>query len=157
MFKKTNHRFYPLRTPTKKINIAKKITPRTHLNEARIQERRAKDHLDEAKEVLNAIELLSDKCLRHRPWFILFVSFVLNSCGMVCDSRCMTTSGRIPDCMRTRDRMMITILTQCVHVDVCCDDSSFRSVLIVMSFYFQIHFWRAHLAHCSLQQSRFQP
>ena len=36
--------------------------------EARIQERRAKDHLDEAKEVLNAIELLSDNLLRHRPW-----------------------------------------------------------------------------------------
>ena len=67
VFKKTNHRFYPLRTPTKKIKLAKKITPLKHLNEARIQERRAKDHLDEAKEVLNAIELLSDICLRHRP------------------------------------------------------------------------------------------
>ena len=67
VFKTTNHRFYPLRTPTKKIKPAKKITPFKHLIEARIQERRAKDHLDEAKEVLNAIELLSDICLRHRP------------------------------------------------------------------------------------------
>ena len=60
VFNNTNQRFYPLRTPTKKIKLAKKITPLKHLNEARIQERRAKDHLDEAKGVLNAIEPLSD-------------------------------------------------------------------------------------------------
>ena len=52
VFKKTNHRFYPLRTPTKKINIAKKITPRKHLKEAR-------DHLDESKEVLNALRIIT--------------------------------------------------------------------------------------------------
>ena len=46
-------------TPTKKIQPAKKITPVKHLIEARIQERRAKDHLIEANKVLNAIELLS--------------------------------------------------------------------------------------------------
>ena len=68
VFKKTNHRFYPLRTPSKKINIGKKITPRKHLNEAMIHSRRAQDHLDEAKEVLKAIELLSENLLRHRPW-----------------------------------------------------------------------------------------
>ena len=70
--------------------------------------------------------------LRHWPWFSHVVSFGLNSCGMGCHSRCMITSGRIPDCMRTHDRMTITIKTQCVHDDVCCDDSMFRSVIIVM-------------------------
>ena len=59
VFKNTNHRFYPFRIPTKKIKPAKKITPVKHLIEARIQERRAKDHLIEANKVLNAIELLS--------------------------------------------------------------------------------------------------
>ena len=66
VFKKTNHIIYSLRTPTKKIKLAKKITLLKHLNEARIQERGAKDHLDEAKEVLNAIPLLR-VFLRHRP------------------------------------------------------------------------------------------
>ena len=59
VFKKTNHRFCPLRTPTKKTKPAKQITPIKHLIEARIQERRAKDHLIAANKVLNAIELLS--------------------------------------------------------------------------------------------------
>ena len=69
VFKKTNHRFYPLRTPTKKINIPrKKITPRKHLNGTRAHSHRLLDHLDEAKEVLNAIEFLSDDLLRRRPW-----------------------------------------------------------------------------------------
>ena len=64
VFKKTNHRFYPLRTPTKKINIPrKKITPRKHLNGTRAHSHRFLDHLDEAKEVLNAIEFLSDDSL----------------------------------------------------------------------------------------------
>ena len=59
-FNKTNRRLYPLRTPAKTIKPAKKITLLKNLNEARIQERRANDHVDEAKEVVNAIELLSD-------------------------------------------------------------------------------------------------
>ena len=67
VFKKTNHRFYPLRTPTKKINIPrKKITPRKHLNEGKGSLTRAIIELDEAKAVLNAIELCDD-FLRRRP------------------------------------------------------------------------------------------
>ena len=68
VFKKTNHRFYPLRTPTKKINIPrKKITPRKHLNEGK-SALTLSTRLDEAKMVLKGLELLSDDFLRFRQW-----------------------------------------------------------------------------------------
>ena len=60
-FKKTNHRgmFYPLRTPTNHSNPTKNIIP--NKLRAKTHERRAQEHLTEAKALLDAIEMIVGK------------------------------------------------------------------------------------------------
>ena len=71
---------------------------------------------------------------------------------MGCHSRCMIISGRIPDCMTMGYDLLIT---QCLHDDVRCDDSIFRSVIIVMWSCVQLRLGDVHLAHCSFSKVDF--